>query len=65
MVCADLEHDFGPHHENDHHRSSDDSIALHLNSWVSHDYVPGDDESVPCMKFVLGKKIMHKEGNML
>ena len=55
MVYTDLEHVFGPHRETSHYKSYDDFITLHMNAWVSHDYVPGDDKSVPWMKYVPGE----------
>ena len=33
IVYADLEHAFIPRRDTDHHKSSDNSITLHMNAW--------------------------------
>ena len=52
MVYVDVEHAFGPHRDAGCHKSSKNSIALHLNAWASHDYVPRDNKSGPWMECI-------------
>ena len=65
IVCADLEHVFGNHCDTGHNESYDKYIALHLNPWVSHDYVTRDSEYELWMKYAHGKPIRHKEENVV
>ena len=61
MVYVDLEHAFGRHHDTGHHKSSNNSIALHVNCWISHDYIPGDNNSGTWMKCVPKKPLCTKK----
>ena len=65
MVYVDLEHSSGPHSDTSHHKSYQISIVLHVNAWVSHECIPGDNESGPWMKGVPGNTIRHEEENAI
>ena len=65
MVYVDVEHAFGPHRDTGHHESSDKSLTAHANSWVLHDYVPGNNNCGPWTKYVDPKTIRNEEGNIV
>ena len=52
---------FGPHCDACDHKSSQISIALHVNDWVSYDYVSSDKKLRPWIKGAPGKTLDTKK----
>ena len=64
MFSVDVEQAFGPHRDTGNHKSSSESLTAHVNTWVSDDYFPDNNNCKSWTKSVDSKTIRHEAGSI-